>query len=221
MSNEASGARPAFTRVVPKERMFCSVQYGISGSAEENYFNVNCGTAAFKDFIQERALGTVMEVLEKQKEQQRRAVSMLTRQINAHTRHIGNLQKRGAPLAEPPEGDPNPLESIGTINTWIEAAQREMKQREEILVILDKHEAEMAQITGIDLQEPGSGQFVNLSSFPTNMPASAALALRSSTVLYGLRESEDPISLVLNIPPLERSPQVEEMITKGLLQRKH
>jgi len=207
--------------------MFCSVQYGIPPATDGNYFNVNCGTAAFRDFLQERALEAVKETLEKQRDVQKKSINLLTRQINAHTRHVGNLQKRGvspSPPAEVSDGqDPppvNPLDSIETVNGWIEGAQAEIVQREEILTKLDEHEVQVKEITEIDLQDGESGQMINLSSFPTHMPASAVLPLRCSAVLYGLRPEQDPKSLVLELPVIERAPPVEEMIAKGLLQRK-
>jgi len=219
--------------------MFCCVQYG-AGSSDGNFFNVNCRTAAFIDFVAEHAIASLTDALERQREGQRKGIAFLTRQITAHTRHLQALQRRqerkgleedpqllseqGAPdeqgQEDGAESSQNPRDSPERVTAWIAAAEEEIREREAALIQLEDYGVLVGKITEIDLQDPETGQFLELSKFPVHMPASAVLPLRSSTVLYGFCDGTEPQSLVLQVPQIEVSIAVEEMITKGVLRKR-
>ncbi|CAD7937822.1 unnamed protein product [Amoebophrya sp. A25] len=219
--------------------MFCCVKYGLDGE-DSSFINLNCGTAALRDFVTERALKQLGNDFVKQRDLQRKHIALLTKQITAHTKQVQNLQKRQAesPTKGPAEdeggdqgggedGEGNEAEpveqvsgkdSLETVSRWIEAAEAEIREREAVLIALSEGETAFQDVTTIDLRDPVSGTRVNLSQFPVHMPASAILPLRSTTELVGVRgEDQEVLRLSFSIPRVERDAAVLDMLEYGVL----
>ena len=110
---------------------------------------------------------------------------------------------------------------------------------EDALLKIEEYSQLLETIVDIDLIDPETQTSVELANFPVHMPAAAALPLRCRCILYGKQppvevaiegaaegepqtemKDQDAICLELEVPRIERSELCEEMLAKGVLQKR-
>eukprot|EP00397_Hematodinium_sp_SG-2012_P053469 GEMP01063847.1.p1 GENE.GEMP01063847.1~~GEMP01063847.1.p1 ORF type:complete len:202 (+),score=45.05 GEMP01063847.1:11-616(+) len=200
--------------------MFICVQYGCvtpGSQAPETFMNANCACEILRDDLTTRCQKEIGQALGKRRDEERRAIAGLSRHLSVHTRHLAKWKEEKESLADSDKVEQieGITAKIGKTEGWVEACEKEIKTREEVLTVISEKELQLQNLEFVDLADPADGQLVQLGSFPPKTNASAVIPLRAATVAYGIRkENASAISLVFELPFVERSEEVSEMLQK-------